>query len=211
VGLAIHIGSQLQDISPIEEAISKTLAIWEEFRNAGIPLSTFDVGGGLGISYTEEHKIPSLDFELISGYGAMLKRMFQGFLGRVITEPGRILVGSCGTLLGEVQYEKETLSRNFLVLNTGMHHLIRPALYQAHHRILPIQEFTDRKKKTYDIVGPICESSDVLGKMREMNEARQGEWLAIADAGAYGIAMASTYNEHELPAQIFWENGRLSL
>ena len=114
-------------------------------------------------------------------------------------------------MLGEVQYVKETPFRNFLVLNTGMHHLIRPSLYQAFHRVMPVLENSGRSRKTYDVVGPICESSDVLGKERELHEVRQGEWLAIADAGAYGIAMASTYNEHELPAQFVWENGRISV
>jgi diaminopimelate decarboxylase len=110
-----------------------------------------------------------------------------------------------------VQYVKETPFRNFLVLNTGMHHLIRPALYQAFHRLLPVTENASRPSRTYDVVGPICESSDVLGKDRSFPEVRSGEWIAIADAGAYGIAMASTYNEHGLPEQLFWENGAVHL
>ena len=209
VGLTMHIGSQLQDLSPIEDAIGKTRRVFERFVAEGIPLTTLDVGGGLGIPYTEEHRIPSLDLELLEGYGRMLKRALLGFTGRVLCEPGRILVGSCGTLLGEVQYVKETPHRNFLILNTGMHHLIRPSLYEAYHRIVPLLENTERPRRTYDVVGPICESSDVLGKERALPEVRKGEWLAIADAGAYGIAMASTYNEHELPDQFFWEAGKI--
>jgi diaminopimelate decarboxylase len=210
VGLTMHIGSQLQDIRPIEDAIRKTLLVWEQFAAAGVKLKTFDVGGGLGIPYTEEHSIPSRDLALLEGYGSMLRRALKDFKGRVLCEPGRILVGSCGTLLGEVQYVKETPFRNFLVLNTGMHHLIRPALYQAFHRLMPVVENASRAARTYDVVGPICESSDVLGKDRSFPEVRQGEWIAIADAGAYGIAMASTYNEHELPEQLFLENGKIS-
>ncbi len=210
VGLTMHIGSQLQDLAPVEDAIRITLAILERFRSAGILLRTIDVGGGLGIPYTLDHQIPSHDLQLLEGYGLLLKRALKSFTGEVLCEPGRILVGSCGTLIGEVQYVKETPFRNFLILNTGMHHLIRPSLYQAFHRILPVQENPTRPRKTYDVVGPICESSDVLGKEREMHEVRQGEWLAIADAGAYGIAMASTYNEHTLPDQFFWENGEIS-
>jgi diaminopimelate decarboxylase len=210
VGLTMHIGSQLQDITPIEEAIHITLGIFRHFTASGIPLQTLDVGGGLGIPYNEEHRVPSRDLELLEGYGRMLQRALKDFAGRVLCEPGRILVGSCGTLLGEVQYVKETPHRSFLILNTGMHHLIRPALYEAYHRILPVQENAARARRAYDVVGPICESSDVLGKQREMSEVHQGEWLAIADAGAYGIAMASTYNEHELPEQLFWENGAVS-
>jgi len=211
VGLTMHIGSQLTDIAPIEDAIRRTSGYFERFRAAGFPLVSMDVGGGLGIPYSEEHRVPSRDLELIAGYGVMLKRALKDFPGRVLCEPGRILVGSCGTLLGEVQYVKETPHRNFLILNTGMHHLIRPSLYEAFHRIMPVVENRDRSPKVYDVVGPICESSDVLGKERTMPEVRQGEWLAIADAGAYGIAMASTYNEHELPEQFFWEGGRLSI
>lgn len=210
VGLTMHIGSQLQDISPIEDAIGKTLGVWEQFHQRGIELRSLDVGGGLGISYKDEHTIPSHDLTLLAGYGDMLKRALKGFKGEVLCEPGRILVGSCGTLVGEVQYVKETPDRTFLILNTGMHHLIRPALYQAHHRILAVSQHDARPKRKYDVVGPICESSDVLGKNRELPETHQGEWLAIADAGAYGFAMASTYNEHVLPKQYYWEAGRLS-
>lgn len=210
VGLTMHIGSQLQDIQPIEDAIGKTLQVWQTFRAAGFQLQSLDVGGGLGISYKEEHTIPAKDISLLEGYGAMLRRALKGFEGRVLCEPGRILVGSCGALLGEVQYVKETPERTFLILNTGMHHLMRPALYQAHHRILSVLENRDRPKKNYDVVGPICESSDVIGKARELPETLQGEWVAIADSGAYGFSMASTYNEHALPEQLFWENGKIS-
>lgn len=207
-GLTLHIGSQLQDLSPLEDAIGKTLQVFHALNAEGYNLKTFDVGGGLGISYTEEHKFPSKDFELLDGYAKMLQRVLKGFTGKVLCEPGRILVGSCGTLVGEVQYVKEAPERNFLILNTGIHHLIRPALYQAKHRIMPL-ELHDRKKKNYDVVGPICESSDVLAKNISMQETFSGEFVAIADAGAYGYAMASTYNEHELPEQLFWENGKI--
>lgn len=209
VGLTLHIGSQLRDLKPIEDAIRITRGVFERFRAAGVRLESIDVGGGLGIPYTDEHRIPSLDLSLIAQYGEMLSRALSGFSGRVLCEPGRILVGSSGALLGEVQYVKETPFRNFLILNTGMHHLIRPSLYQAFHRILPVAENPLRRKMVYDVVGPICESSDVLGKQREMSEVQAGEWLAIADAGAYGRAMASTYNEHEFAEELFWEKGKI--
>lgn len=209
VGLTLHIGSQLQDIQPIEDAIQKTLPVWKEFAAAGFPLQSLDVGGGLGIDYKEEHTIPAKDLSLIEGWGAMLKRALKGFSGRVLCEPGRILVGSCGTLLGEVQYVKETPDRAFLILNTGMHHLMRPALYQAHHRVMSVSEHRERPRRSYDVVGPICESSDVIGKGRELPEIHQGEWVAIADAGAYGFSMASTYNEHGLPEQLYWDGGKV--
>jgi diaminopimelate decarboxylase len=211
VGLTLHIGSQLSDFAPMEDAIRIARTAFEEFSSEGYPMETLDVGGGVGIRYLEEHTLPPKDLELIEKYGEMLKRVLKGFNGRILCEPGRILVGSCGTLVGEVQYVKETPFRNFLIVNTGIHHLMRPALYQAHHRILPLAQNSNRQIVKYDVVGPICESSDVLGKDREMQEVRSGEFLAIADAGAYGFSMASSYNEHEMPEEVFWENGKLSV
>lgn len=209
-GLTLHIGSQLTNLAPLEDAIRSTLSLYRSLASDGFRLGTFDVGGGLGIPYREEHTLPSKDFLLLEQYGALLRKLFDGFPGTVLCEPGRILVGSSGALVGEVQYVKETPHRNFLIVNTGVHHLLRPALYQAFHRILPLEEFPDRPRKCYDVVGPICESSDVLGKERSLPELRQGDHIAIADAGAYGYTMASLYNEHPLPDQFFWENGRIS-
>jgi diaminopimelate decarboxylase len=198
------------DLRPLAAAIAMTLPLYEQFRQDGHPLRTLDVGGGVGIDYHNEHQFPARDLERIASYGEVLRDALSDFTGEVLCEPGRILVGSCGTLVSEVQYVKETPDRTFLIVNTGIHHLMRPALYQAFHRILPVELHSGRMKKTYDVVGPICESSDVLGKEREFPETRAGEFVAIADAGAYGYSMASTYNEHELPAQYFWENGKLS-
>ena len=208
-GTTLHIGSQLQDLTPLESAIAKTLPIFASFAADGHPMRTFDVGGGLGIPYDRDHEIPSKDLDLLDRYGALLQRALKGFTGQVLCEPGRILVGSCGTLVSEIQYVKESPDRAFLIIDTGMHHLIRPALYQAEHRILPVILHKNRKEKTYDIVGPICESSDALGKARTMQESFSGEFLAIADAGAYGITMASGYNEHQFPKQLFWEKGKI--
>jgi diaminopimelate decarboxylase len=209
-GLTLHIGSQLQNLSPIEDAIRIALDAWREFRDHGHDMRTLDVGGGVGIRYQEEHSMPARDLGLLEEYGVMLRRVLAGFDGQVLCEPGRILVGSCGVLVGEVQYVKETPFRNFLIVNTGMHHLLRPALYQAHHRILPLAHQPERQIKRYDVVGPICESSDVLGKDRELPEVRQGEFLAVADSGAYGHSMAMSYNEHAMPGEFFWEGGTLS-
>jgi diaminopimelate decarboxylase len=209
-GLTLHIGSQLQDMAPLADAIRIALKAYREFQGEGYPMRTLDVGGGLGIRYHEEHTNPGRDLALLSGYGELLRRELHGFEGDVLCEPGRILVGSSGTLVAEVQYVKETPFRNFLIVNTGMHHLMRPALYQAHHRILPLIQDARRPRKKYDVVGPICESSDVIGKDRELLQVNQGEFIAIADAGAYGFSMASSYNEHEMPREYFWENGSLT-
>ena len=113
-----------------------------------------------------------------------------------------MLVGRCGVLLCQVEYIKETSMKTFAILNTGMHHLMRPALYQANHRILPLLKKDKRKQVVYDLVGPICESTDYLGRNRPMRELRQGDFLAICDAGAYGFAMANNYNHHGFPKEI---------
>jgi diaminopimelate decarboxylase len=210
VGLTLHIGSQLQDLRPLEDAIGITLQAYRAFKADGFKMQTLDVGGGLGINYKEEHTSPSRDYGLLDGYAQVLQRALKGFDGRVLCEPGRILVGSSGTLVAEVQYVKETPFRNFLIVNTGMHHLLRPALYQAHHRVLPVAHNEGRQIKRYDVVGPICESSDVIGKDREFPEVFQDEFIAIADAGAYGYSMASNYNEHAMPEEYFWEKGELT-
>lgn len=121
---------------------------------------------------------------------------------KLLMEPGRWLVGRSGALCAQVEYTKFNGHKNFLILNTGMHHLMRPALYKAHHRINPILARTDGQQKIYDVVGPICESSDVLGQDRWMFTPHEEDWVAILDAGAYGRSMSNLYNHHELPLEI---------
>ena len=204
-GTTIHIGSQLLDISSIEEAIRKTVPIFERFRAGFRSAETFDIGGGLGIDYKND------DSEAIAGrmraYGAMVTNLLKPVGCRVLCEPGRVLIGAAGVLVSEVQYTKRTPFKNFLIVDTGMHHLIRPSLYQAHHRILPLAESKARPRLTYDVVGPICESSDVLGFARELPELRQGESIAILDSGAYGFSMSSGYNSHPPALEFLVEDG----
>jgi len=130
-----------------------------------------------------------------------VNQLAEKFDGTILLEPGRILVASFGWLIGEVQYIKKTPWKNFVIMNTGMNHLLRPALYQAHHRIVPVFVRSE-DKEVYEIVGPICESSDVLGQDRWLTKIESGDYLAIEDAGAYGRVMASTYNLHSLPREI---------
>ena len=121
----------------------------------------------------------------------------------VVFEPGRSLVARFGVLLGEVQYIKKTPFKTFAILNTGMHHLMRPALYEAHHRIVPVKARPEGSAELYDVVGPICESADVLGRERMLPSLSQGDWLGIMDAGAYGAVMVSDYNSHRRPEAVF--------
>ena len=199
-GLTMHIGSQIKDLQPFSEAIDKMQALFLSIRSQGFSIESLDIGGGLGINY--ENPMSYTDTELlIQNYGKMLQKIKIPNC-QILCEPGRILVANFGVLLAEIQYVKETSHKNFLILNTGMHHLIRPTLYQAYHHVLPLKLDPKRKEKTYDLVGPICESSDVLAKNRKLQESFSGELLAIADVGAYGFTMSSRYNEHELAKEI---------
>ncbi len=199
VGLTMHIGSQIRQISPFLDALEKIKVIYSNLKLKGYHLKTLNLGGGLGINYNESDL--SGDEEYIHQYAVAINQSLSGFDGEILMEPGRVLVGSFGWLLGEVQYVKSTPWKNFAILNTGMHHLLRPSLYQAHHRIIPVVQ-KERDLQAYDIVGPICESSDVLGYDRYLPEVEQGDWLVIEDVGAYGRVMASDYNSQGFPKEI---------
>ncbi len=200
-GLSIHIGSQITSLQPIEDGIQKTIPVWHRLRAAGHQLSTFDVGGGVGINYQARPGDPAPEFDILRAYGEMLKRNLTPLSCRVLCEPGRILVASSGVLVGEVQYVKKTQHKTFVILDTGVHHCVRPALYGAHHGVASIGEPKGRKTITADVVGPICESSDVLARNRDLPEPVPGERIAILDTGAYGMSMASNYNLQEKPAE----------
>lgn len=205
-GLTIHIGSLLFDIEVIREAIEKTLKVHRKLEEMGYRLDRLDIGGGLGIRYESDDE--SEEFELIKSYGEMVLKATRDLKVEILTEPGRIIVGRAGILVGEVQYIKRAPAKNFVILDTGMHHLLRPALYGAKHRVLPVR-LHEGERRVYDIVGPICESSDFLAKAVELSSVQQGDLIALADAGAYGFTMASRYNAHELPRQIVVRSGAI--
>jgi diaminopimelate decarboxylase len=220
-GLTMHIGSQLFDLNVFNEAIEKTLAVHHQFINEGFELDRFDVGGGIGIHY--ETPDATEELAMLASYGEMLTTTIEKHLSpttEILAEPGRLIVARAGLLITEIQYIKQAPAKTFVIVDTGMHHLLRPALYQAKHRVLSLRESSSGKvpqntadnttKKTVDVVGPICESSDVLAKNVELPEIKAGDLLAIADAGAYGFAMANAYNSHELPREILVENGHLT-
>ncbi|NUM88747.1 MAG: diaminopimelate decarboxylase [Bdellovibrionales bacterium] len=200
-GLSIHIGSQITSLQPIEDGIRKTIPVFERLRSAGHALRTFDVGGGVGINYRALPGAPAEEFDLLHAYGKMLRGNLDRLGCRVLCEPGRVLVAGSGVLVAEVQYVKKTRHKTFVVLDTGVHHCIRPALYGAWHGVAALKEPAARPLLRADIVGPICESSDVLAKDREIPELLPGERLAVLDTGAYGMSMASNYNLQEKPAE----------
>ena len=212
-GLTMHIGSLLFDLDVMKEAAEKTLAVHHHLVKEGFVLDRLDIGGGLGIRYETDNATDELG--MLEKYGVMIRDVITQHFGKdpkieILCEPGRLLVGRAGLLVSEVQYIKRAPAKTFAIVDTGMHHLLRPALYQAKHRVLKLQSADSSTTQSYDVVGPICESSDVIAKSIELPTVHAGDLIAVADTGAYGYAMASAYNSHDLPAELLVENGRLT-
>ncbi len=199
LGISSHIGSQITELSVLGEAMVKMRKLFENLRSQGFALTNFDIGGGVGIDYQGP---ASSDLQTLDTYGQVIKESLAGLDAQIQMEPGRILVARSGVLLTQIQYIKKAPMKNFVICNSGMHHLIRPALYQAKHRIMPILQKQGEVVKG-DVVGPICESSDFLGKDRELEGVQEGDWLCVAEAGAYGSSMKSGYNAFAPPKEIF--------
>jgi diaminopimelate decarboxylase len=195
----VHIGSQLTDLAPFELAYQKVAELTEELRAQGHNIKRLDLGGGLGIPYERSNEAPPLP----SDYGALVKRTL-GHLGcEIEIEPGRLIVGNAGLMVSEVIYVKEGEDREFLIIDGAMNDLIRPALYDAHHDIVPVVEpAAGIELAKYDIVGPICESGDTFAKHREMPLMKAGELVAFRSAGAYGAVMSSEYNSRPLIPEV---------
>lgn len=196
-GITVHIGSQLLEIDSLCQALQKTKTLFQDLKGQGFDLKTIDIGGGIGVDY-QTGEIPKT---MIEKYGQFVVKELGDLNAQILAEPGRVLTAVHGALLSEVQYVKDNGFKKFVIVNTGMHHLARPSLYQAFHRILPVKE-SSGDREIYDVVGPICESSDVLGQNREFAKIHQGDWLAVGEAGAYGHVMANHYNAHEMPEEI---------
>jgi diaminopimelate decarboxylase len=204
-GLTFHIGSQLLDVAPIKQALRKALNVCKSLRNQGFVLEHLSVGGGLGVPYE-----PNQNPVDVAAYGQMICKETKDLDLEVLLEPGRFLVAEAGVLVTEVQYVKRTPHHRFLIVDTGMNHLMRPALYEAHHEMIPIVQKSKKKKHVYEVVGPICESTDVLARSRPLSELSSGDRLAILNAGAYGFSMASQFNARPMPEEWVLYRGRLS-
>ena len=194
VGIDVHIGSQITDIDPFVAALEKMIEFVDTLRAEGIPLDHLDLGGGLGIRYRDENP-PAL-----KDYLGRLFRCLGARKLRVLFEPGRSLVGNTGLLLTRVEYLKHGSARNFVVIDAAMNDLLRPALYDAWHEVLPVTR-REGPTRRYDIVGPVCESADFLAKERTL-AVEPGDLLAIMSAGAYGMSMSSNYNSRPRPSEI---------
>lgn len=206
-GLTLHIGSQIREIAPIRAAIEKTFELFQSIESAGFKLTTFDVGGGVGIDYQSADL--SKDDDLIAEYMSMVKGLLEDQVEKIFFEPGRILTARFGDLITQIQYVKRTPYKNFLIVDAGMHLLMRPSLYQAYHRIESLN-VVGAANEVFDVVGPICESSDVLGVARYLpSSLKSDDYLIIRDVGAYGAVMSSRYNLHHEVKEICIQNGEL--
>lgn len=205
VGVDCHIGSQLTDDAPLQEAMARIVALADALASEGIRVHHVCPGGGIGITYEAEDAID------LDAYARALEASLGDRSVELLLEPGRVLVGNAGVLLSRVEYVKPTASKNFLVIDAAMNDLIRPALYQAHHEVViagPLKQGTD--ERVYDIVGPVCESADVLAHARTL-AAVEGDVVAILSAGAYAFVMASNYNSRPRAAEVMVDGGNAIL
>jgi diaminopimelate decarboxylase len=201
-GVSVHIGSQIADAAPFGEALARVAELVRELRSDGHRVDFVDAGGGLGIAY--EKPDPAEFSTHVSAYARALMAPLQGLGVRLLLEPGRSIIGPAGALITSVIYEKENNGKRFLVVDGAMNDLIRPALYGAFHEIVPVIQNADSTAKAavVDIVGPVCETGDFFARDREMPAVAEGDLLAILDAGAYGMALASNYNTRPRAAEI---------
>jgi diaminopimelate decarboxylase len=204
--VAVHIGSQLTDLEPFRAAFARVIELVRQLRAAGHAIRRVDLGGGLGIDYHGETPPP------VERYADMVREMTRGLDCHLVFEPGRHLVGNAGALLTRVIYVKRQAGRSFIITDAAMNDLMRPALYEAYHRIRPLrQPGADATGAPVDIVGPVCESTDIFARDRTMPPLAADDLLAIDSSGAYGAVMASTYNSRALPPEVLVRNGTFAV
>jgi diaminopimelate decarboxylase len=197
-GVDVHIGSQIGDLEPMRRAFAKTVELTRRLRKAGHNISRIDFGGGLGIPYAQSDTPASP-----ADYAAMVRDVIGDLPIKVILEPGRVIAGNAGVMITEALYQKPAPDRTFLIVDAGMNDLMRPALYAAHHDILPLNEPDKASENdTFDVVGPICESTDKFAANRPLPPIKSGERLAFLSAGAYGAVLSSQYNARPLVPEV---------
>lgn len=204
-GMDCHIGSQLTELQPFLDATDRLIVLMEQLKEDGIELHHLDLGGGLGVPYNGEE--PPHPTEYTEALLAKLKN-YPNL--EIILEPGRAISANAGILVTKVEYLKSNEDRNFAIVDTGMNDMIRPALYEAYMQITEVNQSLDREKAIYDVVGPICETSDFLGKGRELAIA-EGDLIAMRSAGAYGATMSSTYNSRPQAVEILVDGAKAHL
>ncbi|HHE3606431.1 TPA: diaminopimelate decarboxylase, partial [Pasteurella multocida] len=204
-GMDCHIGSQLTELQPFLDATDRLIVLMEQLKQDGIQLKHLDLGGGLGVPYTNEN--PPHPSEYAS---ALLDKLKAYHELEIILEPGRAITANAGILVTKVEYLKHNEDRHFAIVDAGMNDMIRPALYQAYMNIIEVDRTLTRDKAVYDVVGPICETSDFLGKQRELAIAA-GDYLAQRSAGAYGASMSSNYNSRSRTAEVMVDGDQVHL
>ena len=204
-GMDCHIGSQLTELQPFLDATDRLIRLIEQLKEDGITLKHLDLGGGLGVTYTDETPPHPSDYA-----AALLNKLKDYEDLEIILEPGRAITANAGILVAKVQYLKSNESRNFAITDTGMNDMIRPALYEAYMNIIEIDRTLGREKAIYDVVGPVCETSDFLGKQRELAIA-EGDYIAQRSAGAYGASMSSNYNSRPRTAEVLVDGNKAHL
>jgi len=200
-GVSVHIGSQITDVRPFGEAMVRVAELVKQLRADGHRIDFVDAGGGLGIAY-EERNLP--DFEdHVAEYAEAVLRPLRGSNVHLLLEPGRSILGPAGALLTRVLFKKTNGAKKFLVVDAAMNDLIRPSLYNAYHEIAKVESKEGSSvSETVDVVGPVCETGDFFARGRELPKSEEGDLLAILDAGAYGMALASNYNTRSRPAEV---------
>ncbi|MFN5744501.1 MAG: diaminopimelate decarboxylase [Methylococcaceae bacterium] len=203
-GIDCHIGSQLTSLHPFLDALDRVLLLAERLKEEGIPIRHLDIGGGLGIRYKDEVPPEPAD------YAKVLNRRLGELDYEILMEPGRAIVGNAGVLLTRVEYLKSNGDKHFAIVDAAMNDLVRPSLYQAWQAILPVRKDSVAKPCLYDVVGPVCETGDFLGKNRELAIA-EGDLLAVRSSGAYGFCMSSNYNSRPRPPEVLVDCDRACL
>jgi diaminopimelate decarboxylase len=206
-GVSVHIGSQIRSAEPFGAAMERLSRLVQELARAGIVLKAVDAGGGLGIDY---HGGSFDAAEKVREYAAALDRALGGFEGRLLIEPGRFLVAQAGALVARVLQVKRNGTKTFVITDAAMNDLIRPALYQAHHEIVPVRRRVGRAR-VVDVVGPVCESGDFFARDRKLAPVEAGDLVALLDAGAYGMAQSSNYNTRPRVAEVLVDHGKARL
>lgn len=201
IGVHAHIGSQLTQVSPFVDSLKRVVGLIETLKSRDIPIRYLNIGGGLGITYSDE--TPPLPTE----YADAIMPLLQASQCEIIMEPGRVIAGNAGVMLTHVLYIKETGAKNFAIVDAAMNDLLRPSLYQAHHDILPVRQVPNASEAVFDVVGPVCESGDFLAQGRTLPAVKAGDLLAVMSAGAYGFTMASNYNSRPRVPEILVKSG----
>jgi diaminopimelate decarboxylase len=217
-GVSVHIGSQITDVSPFAQAMQRVVNLVRGLRRDGHKIELVDIGGGLGIDYTEPanhfartNSAKTTFAKTVAAYAKAVTSPLRGLRLHLLLEPGRSIVGPAGVLLTSVVYRKENEGKKFVVVDAGMNDLIRPSLYGAHHTIVSVSPRATNEKELVDVVGPVCESGDFFARDRELSRLEEGDLLAILDAGAYGMSLASNYNTRPRPAEVLVRGNKAAL